>query len=283
MAVDGWHAAKGGDSRRRRLPDGGEPAVLVGHSLGGNIVRVYAARWPAAVAGLVLVEASAPGLVLWPGHNEGHRDGEHPRAARIDPQTGAGEITRLQLRVPAIVLTRTPGRWSSPEATAEVDRGLASATRTARPRAGRAAYDRARRRPPADRGGAAIDRVRRRPGGVRPRATGCSTRPCSVGPAAAWPASAPTVVMNNTHEVMRVVHNRSPEPMMGRSATVGPFSIDYRTPRSAPAERQAAADVRGAATRGAGIVCSTIERAGVRKRGTKGGTERDWTGTAPDR
>lgn len=34
------------------------PYILVGHSFGGHIVRLFAARWPEKVAGLVLVDAS---------------------------------------------------------------------------------------------------------------------------------------------------------------------------------------------------------------------------------
>lgn len=36
---------------------GADPVVLVGHSLGGAIVRLYAATWPEDVAGIVLVDA----------------------------------------------------------------------------------------------------------------------------------------------------------------------------------------------------------------------------------
>lgn len=40
------------------------PVVLVGHSLGGQIADAFAIRWPAAVAGLVLVDAVDPELNL---------------------------------------------------------------------------------------------------------------------------------------------------------------------------------------------------------------------------
>lgn len=38
------------------------PWVLVGHSIGGLVVDAFARRWPADVAGLVLVDASDPSL-----------------------------------------------------------------------------------------------------------------------------------------------------------------------------------------------------------------------------
>ncbi len=41
-----------------------EPLLLVGHSFGGFDVRYFAARNPAAVAGLVLLDSSLPGLDL---------------------------------------------------------------------------------------------------------------------------------------------------------------------------------------------------------------------------
>jgi len=41
-----------------------EPLLLVGHSFGGFDVRYFAARHPAAVAGMVLLDSSLPGLDL---------------------------------------------------------------------------------------------------------------------------------------------------------------------------------------------------------------------------
>jgi pimeloyl-ACP methyl ester carboxylesterase len=41
-----------------------EPLLLVGHSFGGFDVRTFAARHPTAVAGLVLLDSSLPGLTL---------------------------------------------------------------------------------------------------------------------------------------------------------------------------------------------------------------------------
>jgi pimeloyl-ACP methyl ester carboxylesterase len=52
--------------RAARIPG---PYVLVGHSLGGLVVRLYASTYPAQVAGLVLVDATYEGLreLLPPG------------------------------------------------------------------------------------------------------------------------------------------------------------------------------------------------------------------------
>jgi alpha-beta hydrolase superfamily lysophospholipase len=97
------------------------PVVPVGHSFGCLIVRVFAALWPERIRGLVLVEGSVPHMSLWPGDDGDLRDGDRPDAIHIDTTAGALEVIPLRLRVPAVVMTRTPGRWSSPLATKEVD------------------------------------------------------------------------------------------------------------------------------------------------------------------
>jgi pimeloyl-ACP methyl ester carboxylesterase len=45
------------------------PVVLVGHSLGGQITDALAIRWPAAVAGLVLVDSVDPDSTSTPVHH----------------------------------------------------------------------------------------------------------------------------------------------------------------------------------------------------------------------
>jgi pimeloyl-ACP methyl ester carboxylesterase len=88
-----------------------EPAVIVGHSFGGNIARVYAGLYPERVAGLVFVDSSIPQMFLEP--NSGPKlDGEGPEATEIDTVRGQVEIMTLTLpRVPALVLSREPGAW----------------------------------------------------------------------------------------------------------------------------------------------------------------------------
>jgi len=89
------------------------PIVLAGHSMGGNVVRVFAGRYPERVAGLVFVDASLPRLAL-PGGGDTPEDGERPGISPIDMLAGEVEVHRAAVpRVPAVVLARSPGWWSS--------------------------------------------------------------------------------------------------------------------------------------------------------------------------
>ena len=98
-----------------------QPMILVGHSFGALIARVFALRYPERVLGLVLAEASQPQLVLWDEGADDRRDGDTPTAVEIDTVRGAREVLPMASGIPAVVLTRTPGRWTSPWATAEID------------------------------------------------------------------------------------------------------------------------------------------------------------------
>lgn len=87
------------------------PAVLVGHSMGSLVARVFAARHPGRVAGLVHVEGSIPRLSLLDG-GEPVIDSEGDDGSEIDTVTGEVEVlTAPATRVPALVLVRRPG-WS---------------------------------------------------------------------------------------------------------------------------------------------------------------------------
>jgi pimeloyl-ACP methyl ester carboxylesterase len=90
------------------------PVVLVGHSVGSLIIRMFAAMYPGRVAGMVHVDGSVPRLILWPGADS-NVDGDHPDATEIDFASGEAEVMSAKLpRVPSIVLARTPGRWATP-------------------------------------------------------------------------------------------------------------------------------------------------------------------------
>jgi pimeloyl-ACP methyl ester carboxylesterase len=87
--------------------------VLAGHSMGSNVMRVYAGRHPKRIAGLVFVDGSLPRLALRPNELP-LTDGRDPGANPIDTLAGEVEVWRAALPdVPAAVLTRMPGWWSS--------------------------------------------------------------------------------------------------------------------------------------------------------------------------
>lgn len=93
------------------------PAVLVGHSFGSVITRVFAVRHPARVAGMVHVDGSTPRLALWPGSSPLEDGG-----ARVDNIAGEAEIRGAVFPpVPALVLARTPGNWYAPIPDPAVD------------------------------------------------------------------------------------------------------------------------------------------------------------------
>ncbi len=89
------------------------PVVLAGHSMGSNVVRVFAGRYPARVAGLVFVDGSLPRLAMRPAELP-LTDDQDPAANPIDILAGEVEVRSAAVPpAPAIVLTRTPGWWSS--------------------------------------------------------------------------------------------------------------------------------------------------------------------------
>jgi pimeloyl-ACP methyl ester carboxylesterase len=107
------------------------PVVVVGHSFGCLIARVLAVLRPERVAGLVLVDGSVPAMVLWPDDDGPRQDGDGPGATVIDTIAGARELAVPTRRIPAVVLTRTPGRWDNhPLASVDVDREWSRAQRS---------------------------------------------------------------------------------------------------------------------------------------------------------
>jgi pimeloyl-ACP methyl ester carboxylesterase len=96
------------------------PSVVVGHSLGGLIARAFIAGYPQQVSGLVMVDTAVPHARLWPDPSP-YTDGERPDSSVIDLDTSAARLPAPTASVPAVVLTKAPGAWGSPEASAEVD------------------------------------------------------------------------------------------------------------------------------------------------------------------
>jgi pimeloyl-ACP methyl ester carboxylesterase len=91
--------------------------VAVGHSFGSLIIQSFAARHPDRVAGMVHIDASLPGMALWPDYGP-LVDGHGTRATTIDADLGAAELAGDRLpQVPTVVIARTPGRWRSPAPT----------------------------------------------------------------------------------------------------------------------------------------------------------------------
>ncbi|MRH88797.1 alpha/beta fold hydrolase [Nocardia sp. SYP-A9097] len=89
------------------------PHVVVGHSLGALIAMMYAARYGAYTAGLVLVDGTTLEHLKgsdWPTYEGGQ---DNPGSSMLDI---AGSIAELDAAVwgpvPAAVLASAPGRWT---------------------------------------------------------------------------------------------------------------------------------------------------------------------------
>ncbi len=89
------------------------PFVLVGHSVGSLIARMFAHADPSSTAGMVHVDGSIPRLSLWPaGPANQPTDGPSDEATAWDVLAGETEIIQADApEVPTAVITRTPGRW----------------------------------------------------------------------------------------------------------------------------------------------------------------------------
>ncbi|GIM97992.1 alpha/beta fold hydrolase [Paractinoplanes toevensis] len=88
-----------------------EPFVLVGHSIGGSIARLFAQRHPERVAGMVFLEASLPQSLTWP-ETDFLVDGDDPGATTVDVIAGHVELLQVSpLDVPAVVVTRRRHWW----------------------------------------------------------------------------------------------------------------------------------------------------------------------------
>ena len=73
-----------------------EPYVLVGHSYGGALVRLFARDYPSEVAGMVLVDSVEARFYSSPGHLEFEK--EDKRSARIEELKARFGLTRFRTR-----------------------------------------------------------------------------------------------------------------------------------------------------------------------------------------
>lgn len=97
------------------------PIVAVAHSMGVLIARSAASLFPDRIIGMVLIDGAVDDVILWPG-SQPSSDGRADNATLLDFQAGAAELAEAVYRpMPAVVVARTPGRWTSPQATAQVD------------------------------------------------------------------------------------------------------------------------------------------------------------------
>ncbi len=103
------------------------PLLVVGHSVGSLIARLFCHQQPERVAGVVHVDGSIPRLTLYPALpvSGPSVDGDGPDATQFDRAAGEVEILNTAPpRVPAAVVTRTLGRWlgCTGDETARADR-----------------------------------------------------------------------------------------------------------------------------------------------------------------
>lgn len=96
--------------------DATQPAVIVGHSIGSLILRVFAGRYPDRIAGMVHVDGSIPRRRLFQDVGEANPpDGDGPDATEFDSEAGEVEALNAEASwpdVPAAVVTRTLDRWT---------------------------------------------------------------------------------------------------------------------------------------------------------------------------
>ncbi len=104
-------ANRAADELQRLLRAAGEtpPYVLVGHSLGGLLVRVYAHRFPAEVAGVVLVDGSHPRQF------ERYPEPVRQMLARVDSMRPSRLTARLAFTF-GVARLRTPAPKAPPRA-----------------------------------------------------------------------------------------------------------------------------------------------------------------------
>ncbi|HEY6117068.1 MAG TPA: alpha/beta fold hydrolase [Candidatus Dormibacteraeota bacterium] len=94
------------------------PLVLVGHSVGSLIARVFAGCNTQRTAGIVYVDGSIPRMNLSGGLEDPFTGG----GTEVDLLAGEIEVLDAGVpQVPTVVLTRTPGRWDVALPRPEID------------------------------------------------------------------------------------------------------------------------------------------------------------------
>src|SRR5690606_12620891 len=80
------------------------PIVLVGHSMGGLLARLYARQHPASVAAVVLVDASSEAVTYGPGAAEARRAGIAQIDAGLANAVEGVPVVPMPLETPADVM-----------------------------------------------------------------------------------------------------------------------------------------------------------------------------------
>ena len=123
------------------------PYILVGHSLGGPYIRMFADLYPNEVAGLVLVDPTQEELIAWAKARDTNRT-QQAEAPRLEDEVGCAtltfsEITNHQIapQIPVVLITglgpREPPGFLSPSIRDELTKDQDS-TRAAKLRFHRA-------------------------------------------------------------------------------------------------------------------------------------------------
>ena len=78
------------------------PYILVGHSLGGPYIRMFAAKYPDEVAGMVLVDPTQEDLTAWARKHASDDDKEPQHAPRPDDEVDCAPQTFAELAGAAV-------------------------------------------------------------------------------------------------------------------------------------------------------------------------------------
>lgn len=110
LADRAWPPSRAAEQLHTLLTQAGVPAprVLATHSLGGLIAEAYAARYPDHLAGLVLLDPTAPAMFLERAARDPIRE-DDPAGIRFDLAAADAERRDVHLPdVPAVVVSQAP-------------------------------------------------------------------------------------------------------------------------------------------------------------------------------